>query len=189
MEVETYEIESMQEVNQTTELSEEWIKIVDSCALEGQKDLIKKKEGTEETSIIPFPELSEEQERIFAVLCPQRTDVKKFSRQPIPLRVLALVSLCYDKIYFPHFEVWSDKESDPVLIGKSSNDWQAKKYLIARWGNELDNFTKLKEKAFQKKRITTKATLEKEIAEKQSLLSYLDAAIIRWFEGDFVAGL
>lgn len=146
MAVETYEIEEVAE--ELPQESEEASRLVAALGLSGQEEMRKAaEEGDAER--IPYRKMTEQEVAVFGTLCPAQTPVEQYSEGPIPLRVLQVIA--HAKGLFDSLEVWHPKgiDRDPVLVGVKGNTWSGTKYILARWGEELDEWPALLKRAVQ----------------------------------------
>jgi hypothetical protein len=146
----------------TEEQNQEVLELVEKLGLDGQSKL--------KTGIMPYPEVTGEQKFVLDVLTPTRVNVKQYSRTAIPLRVLQIAAHATEIGFFEEIQVWDTKgvEKDPVLVGKKSYTY----YLLARWGEHLDNWTMMAMKA-------TKMAKMEMIGKLNTLRSDLDTRLAR----------
>lgn len=128
---------------------------------------------TQHEEVITFPELSEVERRVYDILCPYKESVEKYTGY-IPTRVLRVVKQY--KGHFSRLDIWTDKQQDPLLVGMVGTTT----FLLARWGDVLEEFSVLKEKAIIQYRIFRKVKLE-------TKLSGLELDVINYFQGGYVA--
>lgn len=182
MAVEVFLIEDSEKMIADPEHLEEWQSLVSDLNLEGQKTL----QNKENVSPIPFPMLKKGEERVYEILCPNKTVAQKYGNNTIPLRVLSLLALAEKEKYFNFIEIWDDCEKpDPIAIGVvGANSWQGKKYIIARWGDELRPYAELKALAI--KRLIENKTIEwkKEIKVLESKLEQIDIEVADYLNGN-----
>ncbi len=142
--IETFEID---EVTETPfEDNEEQRKLIESLGLEGQTLLI----SPVKKSILPYPECTKEQRITIAALCSSRYAIKDYKRMQIPLRVLQVIAHVKDAEYFDElyiFDKASETIKDPFLIGIKGTYYNGTPYLLARWGEHLEDWGALKKKA------------------------------------------
>jgi hypothetical protein len=136
-EVELYIIEETQELIYDNEKLDQWNNLVAELGLTGQAQVVKT-----DKSPIPFLWMNSALVKVFEELCPSKSKVEDYSKTPIPVEALSLVSLSKkegDKI-----EVWfNEKSPDPAIVGykftRGTSDWErnwyAEKYLLARWSD------------------------------------------------------
>lgn len=124
------------------EIEDEAKNIIEQLGLEGQAVNGKRN---------PFREMTKEEVFTYKVLCPSSYDIEKYSRTPIPYRVLQALNYCKENNFFHEYKIWDVQEQlikDPVLVGKQK-EWNSPWHIIARWGEELDEYIVLKEKALK----------------------------------------
>lgn len=125
-----------------------------------------------EIPAIPFPEMSESDARIWSEILPFQANVVDYTGY-IPTKVLRTFKAFRDE--FDKIQIWSDRAGDPILVGiKSSN-----KFLMARWGEALESFELLKEKAVAMWKAKRKADCERFIAS-------IDRDALQHFSGHWV---
>lgn len=182
MAIETFLIEEAEALITDVELNEEWKQKVEELGLEGQKSLCNPGK-----SPIPFVRLKKGEERMFEELCPNRTSVKDYKEDTIPLRVLSLIALAEKEGYFGKIEIWHNYGSpDPIAVGyKKNSEGKADKwtndgiFIIARWGDELRSFAELLSIA-KKQWIETQKTI------LQEKLNAIESIANRYFKGEWV---
>ena len=96
--------------------------------------------------------MTDSERLVYGILCPRRTKLPQFVVEAIPVRVLEVVRDA--RPHFDEMEVWhkSELRPDPVLVGckKSGETWrEPTRYILARWGSELDDFGALAQKALE----------------------------------------
>lgn len=146
MQVETYEEVSIDEqggmlINE--QVSEEALALIESLDLNGQRSLVSRDEAAGEAveRRIPYRLMTREEANVYAVMCPRRTALERYSDGPIPLRVLQVAAHAkplFKALYVLHPA--SARDDDPVLIGMRTNpdrSWQDDIYILARWGAVL----------------------------------------------------
>jgi len=102
--------------------------------------------GDDETIRFPYRKITKQEHAVYSTICPVHCLVKDYKDSPIPLRVLEVASLAdeyFKELYVMYPEVY---EKDPILIGCTTG-WYGDKYILARWGEELDEFPFLLKKA------------------------------------------
>ena len=107
---------------------------------------------------LDFSLFTKEQAGVYGVICPHRDviDQEKILEYPLPDRVKDLVKLIQVNPIYHKYEVWHSDAyeiKDPILVGRVCDpknptySWNDKYYLISRWGEELQPFNELKNKA------------------------------------------
>lgn len=111
---------------------------------------------------IAFDLFTKEQSGVYGVLCPEKDTIEpdKILEYPLPERCKEILqSLSIGEPLFYKYEVWhADRYEikDPILLGRVQDPknptytWNDKFFLIARWGEELESFNKLKERAIER---------------------------------------
>ena len=130
---------------------------------------------TQQEEVISFPELSEVEKRVYTILCPYMESVEKYTGY-IPTRVLRLVKNY--KGHFSKLEIWTDKQQDPLLIGITGSTT----FLLARWGDVLEEFSILKDRAILQYKTKRKAKLE-------SKLHSVESDTMEYFLGGYVSDI
>jgi hypothetical protein len=146
--VETYEVD---EVNvEHPECTDESLRLMEQLELKGQLTLVKKPEPDSLVKSFPYRKMTKDEVTVYGILCPAKTPLKDYADSQIPLRVLQVAALA--KEHFQHLLVLHPEamEKDPVLVGSNDahplyapSSW----FILARWGEELDAWPLLVEKA------------------------------------------
>lgn len=113
--------------------------LIKELELTGQSKLL---EAAPEQKPHPFPRATRRQLCVIKTLCPERTDLKNYRSEHLPIRVLELAKLAK-----PHFACLSvyhpeDVREDPFLLGSESS-WANTQHLICRWGAHLKSWAEL----------------------------------------------
>lgn len=146
--VETYE--DTEVAAEPIEIAEEAIRLIETLDLNGQTELITKREGDKRGSRCPYRLLKAEEEIVYKLLCPLRKKVQEYGAASIPLRVLHVIEDAQQ--YFKDLSIWypSSLVKDPVLVArKKTSGFPNPLYLLARWGEELDEWPSLVKKALK----------------------------------------
>ena len=166
--VETYECEELADAQPEVEAGA--VELVKQLGLAGQKSLLcPAPAGTGETKLrCPYREMMAEERFVFNLLCPEHVAAERYAASPIPLRVLQVLSHAMSLNFFERIEVWagaSQTVKDPVLVGirqrAPDRTWDKVAYILARWGEELDEWPALAAKALRQWR---EAAQEKALA-------------------------
>jgi hypothetical protein len=176
MQVETYECQET--IAEPLEIAEEAIEIINNLELDGQKTLITKVHDTETDTRCPYRKMRADERFVYRLLCPTTTDAKKYSSSSMPLRVLQIMSHALSLDLFKKIVVWSaDGEiKDPVLVAYDTEDtWRASAtpFILARWAEELDEWSVLVKKAKQiwkEKAIAAIAKIKSQVALNEAFL-------------------
>jgi len=138
--------------------------IIEDLELEGQK--FKSVDGT--IVRMPYPEITKDERFVYKALCPKVYKLEEYSRTPIPLRVLEIAK--HAKTLFTEVYIWDLEDvdlKDPVLLGQEDG----KIHLLARWGETLDSYSTMKDKAIKITRQRLCSELRKaKIAASQMLV-------------------
>jgi hypothetical protein len=177
MAVEIYLEPELEEMVGSVEVTEEWKQLAKELGMEGQLKLITPKLG-EETDKNPSPyiHMNAKAERVFAILCPEVVDYKKYDKSTIPRDVLREIAMAERLKFFDKICIWYDDASpDPLVVGYIKvGTYEYVKHMIARFGDELLPFEELERKSINrlKKRMTDKL---------KSSLSAIDSTVDEFF--------
>ena len=161
MAVEIYLEPELQEMVANEEVTAEWKQLAEELGMEGQLKLVSpKSEGGTDKNPSPYIHMNKKAERVFAVLCPEVVDYKKYDKSTIPREVLKEIALAEKEQYFNKICIWYDDASpDPLVVGYiKDGPYDYIKHMIARFGDEILPFELLESKAIarMKKRMTDK---------------------------------
>jgi hypothetical protein len=177
MAVEVYLEPELEEMVGSVEVTEEWKQLAEELGMEGQLKLIAPKSGEEsDKNPSPYIHMNAKAERVFAILCPEVVDYKKYDKSTIPRDVLREIAMAERLKFFDKICIWYDDASpDPLVVGYIQvGTYEYVKHMIARFGDELLPFEELERKSINrlKKRITDKL---------KSSLSAIDATVDDFF--------
>jgi hypothetical protein len=177
MAVEIYLEPELEEMVGSVEVTEEWRQLAEELGMEGQLKLITpKSEGEENKNPSPYIHMNAKAERVFAILCPEVVDYKKYDKSTIPRQVLREIALAEKEQFFDKICIWYDDASpDPLVVGYIKvGTYEYVKHMIARFGDELLPFEELERKSINrlKKRMTDKL---------KSSLSAIDSTVDEFF--------
>lgn len=176
MAVQEFMLDEVKDIVNNEEKATEWNELVDKLGLEGQRQLC----SADPTNPIPFPLMNKEMLKVYETLCETKTLLKDYSKTTIPIRVLEIAGLCVIKEYFGKIEVWYDEhDPDPVLVGCDGED----KYLLARWGAELEEYAILRQEAVNRLTRKAKNMLTMRLHAIQSALPTVESEV-----EDFISG-
>ncbi|MEM1225926.1 MAG: hypothetical protein AAGJ40_09515 [Planctomycetota bacterium] len=149
--------------------------------------MIRPSDGEAPAARCPYREMTKDELFMYQVLCPASVKVAEYSRSPIPLRVLQVLSHARSLELFSDFYVW-DKASqvlkEPVLVAYDKNEysWDRKLYILARWGEELETPSVLLKRAIGVMRERLKSGVDSVARQADSLRcrvdSYTDEEIV-----------
>lgn len=192
MKVETFEC--AETAAEPIEASEEAIRLIQEMGLDGQHELVTRPDKSNHDSRCPYREMTQDEAFVYGVLCPSHTSIGRYSASPLPLRVLQVAAHAKSLGVFKEIEVWDkigQDLKDPVLVGvttkkmgSGTSTWNSDvRYILARWGEELETFSTLLKRAIAKKREKIASALKKIKAEVMSKgengENYTDDEIIR----------
>jgi hypothetical protein len=177
MAVEVYLEPELEEMVGSVEVTEEWKQLAEELGMEGQLKLITPKSGEEsDKNPSPYIHMNAKAERVFAILCPEVVDYKKYDKSTIPRDVLREIAMAERLKFFDKICIWYDDASpDPLVVGYiKMGSYEYVKHMIARFGDELLPFEELERKSINrlKKRITDKL---------KSSLSAIDSTVDEFF--------
>ena len=163
MAVEIYLEPELEEMVGSVEVTEEWKQLAEELGMEGQLKLIGPKSGEEsDKNPSPYIHMNAKAERVFAILCPEVVDYKKYDKSTIPRDVLREIAMAERLKFFDKICIWYDDASpDPLVVGYIKvGTYEHVKHMIARFGDEILPFEMLEEKAILrlKKKLTDKLT-------------------------------
>jgi hypothetical protein len=152
--VESFEVAEV--ANEPIEISQEAISMAESLGLTGQLKLTAKRDSGVVTRV-PFRLMTQQEAFIYGTLCPISVNVSEYDASPIPYRVLEILKRASElktetgEPFFSEIKVWSvadGRVKDPVLVGISRDGhWSRSNYILARWGEELEELPALLKKA------------------------------------------
>jgi hypothetical protein len=177
MAVEIYLEPELEEMVGSVEVTEEWKQLAEELGMEGQLKLITPKSGEEsDKNPSPYIHMNAKAERVFAILCPEVVDYKKYDKSTIPRDVLREIAMAERLKFFDKICIWYDDASpDPLVVGYIKvGNYEYVKHMIARFGDELLPFEELERKSINrlKKRMTDKL---------KSSLSAIDSTVDEFF--------
>lgn len=130
----------------------------------------------EQQDVIPFPELSRGEYRVYETLFPGHHAWDKYPGY-IPTRVLRTIKAYRET--FVAIEVWADQKADPVLIGRKEKHSSDGCFLLARWGAAIEPFDVLRIRAMELWGAKRKASIE-------AVLLSVPADTLAYFNGEYV---
>ena len=177
MAVEIYLEPELEEMVGSVEVTEEWKQLAEELGMEGQLKLIAPKSGEEsDKNPSPYIHMNAKAERVFAILCPEVVDYKKYDKSTIPRDVLREIAMVKRLNFFDKICIWYDDASpDPLVVGYiKMGNYEYVKHMIARFGDELLPFEELESKSIRrlKKRMTDRL---------KSALSAIDSTVDEFF--------
>jgi hypothetical protein len=185
--VETFFIQETVNLVHDNDALQKWNEKVEELELKGQKQIV-----VEDKSPIPFLWMNTALIATFQTLCPTKTPIEKYSKTPIPVELLEIVSLCKKEGYFYRVDVWyNEKQKDPVIIGykfiQGTSDWEkeyySEKYLIGRWADVKASLDQLIKRAKELFIAQGKTMLQLDIKKRQRELEDIEQLAEQQFGG------
>lgn len=176
--VETYECEETRD--ESPEETAEAVALMEKLGLDAQLEAAGKSKSPMGRN--PYREMTGDEAFVFGILCPGRAKLEQYRAGPIPLRVLQIASHAMDLGIFDHLEVWHATAvdvKDPMLVGKCKNKvspWTFDDFILARWGDVLDEWPALVKTAMAKWRDRVRAEIAGVIGSAQQELQSIDNA-------------
>lgn len=175
MKVEVYEQTEMDVTGRNIDNPDKCKELVDRLGLDGQKAYLCPDPSLSIAGIdvvpmrrVSFREMTADELLVYRALCPTASSLKEFSTEPIPLRILEVAEHAKTSGLFVDLSVWTRESQvvkDPLLVGiripNSQREYDKRFYLLARWGEELESFSVLREKAIAFMRERTRQNLTK----------------------------
>ena len=156
-----------------------WKSRVAELGLEGQKKLV----GAEGTNPIPFMRMDSRMQRVYETLCPTLSTLHDFSVEPIPTKVLDILSLCEKEHYFEKICVrYSNGAPDPIVVGYKNNE----QYMIAQWSRELMAYAEAEKLAIARWIKQSRDQVKAKMAECEAFLKVVDEKATAHFTGGWV---
>lgn len=153
MVVETYEVEEVKQA--TVEQDAEAKALVEALGLEGQSKLYNPQPEDSDERPFPYRKMTAQEKWVYELLLPAKTKLKNYEDGAIPLRVLQVAAhaakLMEGRLGEFNLYVWHPQNTDykdPLLVLREGGDWTAQKYwILARWGEELEEFAVMANRA------------------------------------------
>lgn len=125
----------------------------------------------------PYREMTAQEKFVYSTLLPEKTRLKDYDTGPVPLRVLQIAAHATE-LELGELYVWHQPGSrDPLLVAIEGPEYSPKKtFLLARWGDVLDEWGVLIEKARLFWLAKYRAEMEKARVEIDGWLAGLEAA-------------
>lgn len=188
MKVETFEQTEIVGSALETENAPEAFELIESMGLSGQRKLMNKKESGEMVRC-PYRKMNVKELRVYETLFPEKCEIEAYSGGMIPLRVLQVAAHAKSLGVYEKVQVWGErsKPTDPVLVGiMKTSEWAHDTHILARWGEALESFEVLFEKAKQViiSEYTQKATKSK--LECERILACTEAYALEHLNGGWV---
>lgn len=154
----------------------EAIVLIESLGLEGQQELLVPTERDSHGARLPYLKLTSEQQSVFQLLYPQETGMSVLSSPILPSPVQEIAN--HAKEVFKELFVWeranNSSQDNLVLIGCNDTLMHRDMFLLARWGNALEPYSSLKEKATSVFRRNRKNRLIEIVEQANALIETAD---------------
>lgn len=194
MQVETFEV-SEQTTDTGASFDAEAVELIERLGLEGQRTLLVQREAGGDTVTVrnPYRTMTAEEQRVYGVLCPEKSKLVEYDSSAIPVRILQVAAHAVE--FFERIEVWHPKErvdDDPVLVGVKlgpKNQWGSRPetpHILARWGAVLLPFDECRDLAAKALRRKWEASAKGAISEAERFLATLDHNIEQHLSGGYV---
>jgi hypothetical protein len=167
--------------------ADEWKIKVEQLGMVGQIESVEKSNGNTN----PFMRLNDFQYKILSELFNRSQLINDFNHCIVPLEIVDVIAMAINDKYFDQIKIhYCDNEPDPVVIGylylndedrREHKAWRMIKFLIARWGEELDDWTTMRIKAIEKYRTRTISMCKQNIRSYQRQIEDIDNEIINNF--------
>lgn len=144
MQIETFECAEVS--SEPVDATAEALELIQSLGLEGQQTLVCPAKAEGQSTRFPFREMLADEKFVYETLCPKKSPIEKYQASPIPLRVLQIAGMAKALMPDCKLVVWDRAEAaipDPVLVCENSvseYDRTFKRWILARWGAELEAF-------------------------------------------------
>ena len=186
MVVETYEVEDVAAA--TVEQNEEAKALVEQLGLEGQAKLYAPKDDGESPSAFPYRKMTKQERWVYELILPSKTSLGSYADQAIPLRVLQVAAhvakLIEDRSDCALF-VWHPENADykdPLLVLREGSEYgKNTHYILARWGDELEEYGVLCTKAKAIYRAKVLVALHNEREKLEGWIKNVDAKVEEHF--------
>jgi hypothetical protein len=119
--------------------------ICDKLGLSAQKELI---DGGA-VKKCPYRGMTKEEVTVFSAIFCNKVDVDKFDSGFIPVRVLQVLEHARSLGIFEGVNVWKseDLSREFLLVGGIKQGYNTVPYILARWGDGIEKYSKLKARA------------------------------------------
>lgn len=187
MVVEEFSIEEVQAT--TVEQCDEARALVEQLGLNGQARLYRKaSEGNEVVpSILPYRKMTAREKWVYDIILPTKSKLENYADGAIPLRVLQIAAHANSLI--PSLEggpwalyVWHPKNADykdPLLVMRKGEDYREQHfYILARWGEELEEFGVMANKAREMYKAKCIAKMEEARQQLEVWIKSADAKVL-----------
>lgn len=191
MQVETFEQTEVVGGKLEAETSTEAFELIAQLGLSGQEKLLSKGEGGV-TTRSPYRVMTKTEFRVYECLYPDKVELAQYHASMIPLRVLQVAAHAKSLNIYKGIYVWCElgRPTDPVLVGEFVPDpvypHSTVSHILARWGDALESFDVLYEKA--KKKTMDKMRLDMEEVKRRAsaIEGSLEFHAVKYLSGEWV---
>lgn len=173
MEIEVFEEEEVRQL--TAEDVVECSELIERLSLTGQQKFYK---GTEALKVCPYRRITVQEQFVYGTLLPSQTLLSLYDASPVPLRILQVAAHAKEVIDgYPELVVYHqpNPKADPVLVARIGNQYSPDAiYLLARWGEALEEFSVLADRARQRWIEGAKGTLRRIETEVRSAIEHIE---------------
>lgn len=149
MQIETFEQTEVVGGKLEDENSAEALALIETLGLHGQIAMTTKTK--ENVSVrCPYRVMTKKESRVYEHLYPNKVSIENYRDSMIPLRVLQVAAHAKSLNIYKSITVWCEdgRPTDPVLVGDiKTGEWQTETHILARWGDALESFDVLYQKA------------------------------------------
>ncbi len=163
MEIETFECETIP----SADFTDEAVALAAKLGATGQEAFYQ-----QDKPVQPYRLMTPEEFAIYKLAFPIREEIAKYKAGPIPLRVLQVGAHAKDLIEGT-LVIWHQGagKDDPLLTMRQGSEWGGSYYLLARWGEALEEFAVIRTRAAQKFALSCKMKL---LACQQEIQTAMD---------------
>jgi len=177
MKVETYEVqEVVQCVGEQAEVAKG---LAAQLGCTGQEQFYESGKPT----IAPYRKMTAQERIVYEALLTRKTKLKTYADSPVPVRVLQVALHAEQVLDGCELYVWhpaNADDKDPLLVANVKNPAQTLEtwyYILARWGDELDEWSVLLDRAKKVIAAEARASLLKIKGEVDAALTNVEAAV------------
>lgn len=177
MKVESFEVQEVESC--VGEMAAEAKSLAEQLGLKGQEQFY----SEHRREACPYRKMTAQEKVVYDTLLPVKTDLEKYADMPIPLRVLQIAA--HARSCFPHASlmVWHPSnadDKDPLLVATQNHpdrSYETQHFILARWGEELEEFGVLRDRAKNQITVESRAALLRIKQEVEGCLSAVEASV------------
>lgn len=191
MQVETFEQTEVVGGKMEDENSPEAFKIILDLGLQGQSKMVSNKENGDVVRC-PYRAMTKQESRVYECLFPNKVKVEDYRESMIPLRVLQVIAHAKSLEIYREIRVWCEegKPVDPVLVGVfhvGPYEHNTVDHILARWGDALESFDVLYEKAKKKTAGEYRLKMEEVRSRAEIIHAAAEAYATKHLSGEWVS--